>query len=1002
MAARVSHDEDMRGVRDPDFLALGLGGTSMMSMLWAVAMGRRAVGIEMRGDPFLGVHWNVRADLYHQLGLIDRLMIERYGEDRIPRRGDGDKIFRLAETFYSSETIAGDIVADEVIDGFDAERHISGTIHHVEFIDDRWRDGVPNRAVILLTPPKPDERPDEKLIRTDMTDVLDGPSTFQGGASTILVLLRRYLEKMEEMDLDGDYEPRVRLFTRHRVVNTPEGFDRKEDGRIGFRVEALQELDYKGKFVRVRRPGSQIMEIGVPELFMIAQGAHSTDAERLGFKQEDVAVDQKDGRGPVVAQADYLAGLIEAYVGGRLRRRISTELDEDGQEYWVRQIAVGHEEDPEVGWCLVQVPDFKTFDPIKEGLVPEGTDMQSPEFFAAYDTLLYDFYAQQVGDVLEMTKDEVKKIQTVYGPKLFTLIERVGADALLAANGVVAGDAFGNGHFLTSGGAMTGMIGHSWRVYEYYLAREAGVPHVEAIRTLADKIKEDTHSWLHVSAKEYSEAIPINFGAERISQIEAQGGIASSTRAASIDATRRQRHSLAPLNPSDWRRLFLRNGKVYSVPLPELHAMHPALRGQQTRKKRARIIAAFVAPDLTPASLRFIQGAISQPGTTMGLIAPGSLDELPQNIQDRLGTFVSALDATDSDKIVEYVGKVKEELGEPERLLGTAAALQVPLAVAREKLGIEGLSAESAHNFRDASRLRERLAEAGVPIPRYARVESVQDGLAFGTEIGYYPLVVKPNEGAWAGNTHRVDTEQELSELLNRLHPTEEQPLICEEFIEGRECTLEVISVGGVPAWFSATRFGAEFLVALRNPRTAFTMTLPREQDDPADPLVRRMGFAALKALGMDTGVSSMRWFRRLDGTAVVTDVIPSPPVEPIGSLMTLAHGTDIYRVWGNTIINGLFAPIPRLYAAGAAMFRTEGEGTTVSAVHGLAEIVEELGELVVRVEEPRVGQLWTDPLTSGCFVLLRHAETAVIDEALRRIADSVWVELSPAAVGER
>ena len=58
------------------------------------------------------------------------------------------------------------------------------------------------------------------------------------------------------------------------------------------------------------------------------------------------------------------------------------------------------------------------------------------------------------------------------------------ADALLAPNGVVAGDSFGNGHFLTSGGAMTGMVGHSWRVYEYYQARDAGVSHEEAIRTV--------------------------------------------------------------------------------------------------------------------------------------------------------------------------------------------------------------------------------------------------------------------------------------------------------------------------------------------------------------------------------------------------------------------------------------------------------------------------------------------------------------------------------------
>ena len=133
----------------PDFLALGLGGTNMMSMLWSVAMGRRAVGVEMRGDPFLGVHWNIREDFYHQLGLIDQMMLERYGEARLPRRGDG-RIFRLAECFYSPQTAAGDIVADEIIDGYDADQHIVGTIHHVEFIDDRWRDGLPNRVITFL------------------------------------------------------------------------------------------------------------------------------------------------------------------------------------------------------------------------------------------------------------------------------------------------------------------------------------------------------------------------------------------------------------------------------------------------------------------------------------------------------------------------------------------------------------------------------------------------------------------------------------------------------------------------------------------------------------------------------------------------------------------------------------------------------------------------------------------------------------------------------------
>lgn len=593
---------------NPDFLAMGLGGTNMMSMLWTVAMGRQAVGVEMRGDPFLGVHWNIREDFYHQLGLIDQMMLERYGEERLPRRGDG-RLFRLAECFYSPDTVAGDIVADEIIDGYDSDQHIVGTIHNVEFIDDRWRDGLPNRVITVLDPPTPPDRPDPRKIRTSIVEVLDGPSTFQAEAASIQKLLRRYLELIERNDRETNSKPRVRLYTHHRVVpGEGEGFISCPDGRKRIRIEALQEFDFKGQFVRVRVPGSEVIDLGVPELFMIAQGFSSNDAKLLGFEQHDVTVDHKDGRGPVVAQADFLAGLIEVLVGGRLRRRISSAFDQDGREYWVRQIAVGHENDPEVGWVLVQVPDFKTFDPIEAGLLPEGTDPASPEFFASYQQLIYDYYMKEAADILDIPREELRKVQMIYGPTLFSLVERVGDDALIAANGVVAGDSFGNGHFLTSGGAMTGMVGHSARVLEYWQARDAGTSPDDALRRLADRIREDTHAWLQVSATEYSQAAPINFGAERIEQISKASGTDPNARANSIDAARRQRHTLIPLDPSNWRRLFVRNGRVLSA-LPELEDNHPLQRPE----REASLLVVM-------QSLPFLQKRVSeQPGTDQGL-----------------------------------------------------------------------------------------------------------------------------------------------------------------------------------------------------------------------------------------------------------------------------------------------------------------------------------------------------------------------------------------------
>ena len=261
----------------------------------------------------------------------------------------------------------------------------------------------------------------------------------------------------------------------------------------------------------------------------------------------------------------------------------------------MRQIAVGHENDPEVGWVLVQVPDFKTFNPIELGILPEGTDPNSPEFFASYQHVIYNYYMEQAADILEISKEELMKVQMIYGPTLFSLVERVGDDPLIATNGVVAGDSFGNGHFLTSGGAMTGMVGHSARVLEYWQARDAGTSPTEAIRQLADSIKDDTHAWLQVSAKEYSQAVPINFGAQRIEQINKASGADGNARANAITAARRQRHALIPLDPSNWRRLFVRNGKVLSS-LPELGSVHP----QQYSPRVAALLEALKASPAAP------------------------------------------------------------------------------------------------------------------------------------------------------------------------------------------------------------------------------------------------------------------------------------------------------------------------------------------------------------------------------------------------------------------
>jgi EmrB/QacA subfamily drug resistance transporter len=581
-AVSAGRRSEPTGATDADFVALGLGGTSMMSMLWAIAMGRRAVGIELRGGPYFAVmQWQMSEDLYHHLALIDRMMLERYGEERLPRRGDGS-VFSLHECFWSlNEEGAGDARADEVITGWYPEDYIAAPVESTELVDDRWVDGAPRREITTLPGTEPSAEFDPSRVGRQMADVVGERQSFLVAAEELLLVLRRYLEAVEKMDLAAGLEPRCRIFLYHRVARASdgvsvsrwlrrrthlhgqeEGFVRGRDGRVRIRVEAIRELDDKRTYRRIREPGSKLLDLGTPELFMVAQNVDSEDAARLGLKHDVVRVDHGDGRGPVPAQADYVIGVTGALLDNVTRHRVASVFDKEGNEYWVRQTAIGHEGQADTAWFVCEVPDFKTFDPVLAGMVPKGTPRVSKKFYGAYHYLVRDFFLDQVSVLTELPKEYLRGLLVFFGMRMISVTSKVGRDALVAANGVVAGDSFGNGSFLSSFGAVAGLVGHASRTLEYWQARDAGVTPEAAVRTLADRIKEDTETW--VRATEHDFAQP------------ARPSAVASALEKTLDAIRRRRRRISPVvYRDDWSRLNTYPGRLHTDRLPPLGDTHP-------------------------------------------------------------------------------------------------------------------------------------------------------------------------------------------------------------------------------------------------------------------------------------------------------------------------------------------------------------------------------------------------------------------------------------------
>ena len=400
----------------------------------------------------------------------------------------------------------------------------------------------------------------------------------------------------------------------------------------------------------------------------------------------------------------------------------------------------------------------------------------------------------------------------------------------------------------------------------------------------------------------------------------------------------------------------------------------------------------FVAPFFLATTLRFVKAAAALPGVRLGLISQDPLDKLPADIRARLAAHEQVEDAIDPASILTGMEALDPKIGPAERLLGTLEELQVPLGDVRDRLGIPGMGADAALNFRDKARMKSVLRTAGLPTARHELVGSADDALSFARSSGF-PLVVKPPAGSGARSTFRVENEADLLASLRALPPTPQRPTLLEEFVVGEEYSFDSIVLDGRLVWYSINHYFPTPLEVLREPWIQWCVMLPREVDDPRYEPIRSVAARALPTLGLDTGLSHMEWFQRADGSVAVSEVGARPPGAQFTTLISYAHDFDLYAAWARLMVFDEFRPRPRPYAAGAAYLRGQGQGT-VQEVRGLGEIARDLGDLVVESRLPQPGQPQSGSYEGEGYIIVRHPDTSVVEAALHRIVATVRVGL--------
>ena len=396
----------------------------------------------------------------------------------------------------------------------------------------------------------------------------------------------------------------------------------------------------------------------------------------------------------------------------------------------------------------------------------------------------------------------------------------------------------------------------------------------------------------------------------------------------------------------------------------------------------------FVAPFATDVTMRFVRAAAKIPGIRLlGIVhtPPTGKDARLYHDVVRVTDPLAAQDIADATRVLT------KRHGKPHRLIGILESLMVQLGEVRELLGIHGTGADVADNFRDKARMKAALAKAGLPVARNALVRKEADLRAFAEIVGF-PMVVKPPAGMGARSTHRVESLESAWAAARGMGAGPKNPVLAEEFLRGREFSFETITVGGVPVAESISHYLPGCLEAVENPWIKWCCRLPRDISGAEYDGARRIGRAAVQALGLDDGMTHMEWFQRPDGSFVIGEIAQRPPGANISIMTAYAYDTDIYRVWCRAVIDGVFDdPWNRKYAVGTVFLRGVGHGR-VARVTGIDRVHKLLGNLVCEAKLPDIGMRKADGYEGEGYIVVRDPSTRNVQKALKTIIETVQV----------
>lgn len=321
-----------------------------------------------------------------------------------------------------------------------------------------------------------------------------------------------------------------------------------------------------------------------------------------------------------------------------------------------------------------------------------------------------------------------------------------------------------------------------------------------------------------------------------------------------------------------------------------------------------------------------------------------------------------------------------------ERIVTSHEMLLEIVALVNAALDLPGLSVETVQRALNKSRLKSTLKSAGLNTPDYEVVADLHEAQLFARKIGF-PIVLKSPAGSGALATFIIHSEDDLKNAMQF------GPLLAEQFISGQELCIDTITIDGEPQFHSVCCYQPSILEAVEDPETQWSCVMPRDMTPYANFIEE--GLKAVKALSVGNAMTHMEGLIDTNGCPWFIDATLRPAGARIAPMLAHAYDIDPYRAWARVAVDGCFdGPWERKYAVGTIFLRGLGSGF-VEQLHGVEALKKELQDQLVDARWPQPGAPKSATYTGDGFITVRHRDTEVVQQSLRRIAQLVRITYS-------